>query len=465
MNVLIHSRSSRFFVLALFLLLISLPLTAVAALPEFTAVIKKTAPAVVNVSSRQWYANPNSLAGQPYADILQNLPGRSNTSVYRSQSLGSGFIVSADGYILTNAHVVEDADEVIVTLHNRKEYKADIIGTDKRTDLALLKINADHLPTVEFADSDKLQVGEWVLAIGSPFGLSESATSGIVSAIGRNLPSESYVPFIQTDVAINLGNSGGPLFNLDARVVGINSQIYSRTGGYMGLSFAIPSNLAQRILQQLKDKGQVTHGYLGVLVQDISADLAMSFGLSEPDGALVVEVLPGSPAARAGLFSGDVIVAFNRQAVRDSAALPPLVGVAEINQDSSISVIRSGQKKRIIVQIADLEAGSTPQKPRVQKTQARADPRFGLVVEDLDDVQRDQVKPYTGGVEVQSVVGDAARSAGIRKGDIVLAIDNVRVVDMQSFQQIIQALPAGKMTAVLVYRDGQALFVAVKSQD
>ena len=329
-------------------LLLMLPLLAVAhhaqalQLPGFTELIKETAPAVVNISTTQkvqsgmpelpeGFEIPDFPEDSPFGELFKYFfehggSGGVEPDMRDAKSLGSGSIISEDGYIMTNYHVIKDADEIIVRLNDHRELRAEVIGADQRSDIALVKIDASDLPVVKIGKSADLEVGEWVLAIGSPFGFDYSATAGIVSAKGRSLPKENYVPFIQTDVAINPGNSGGPLFNQDGEVVGVNSQIYSRTGGYMGLSFAIPIEVAMDVAEQLKTKGRVTRGWLGVLIQDVTHDLAESFGMDHPRGALVAKVLPDSPARAAGLQAGDVIVNFDGKDIRGSSSLPPIVG-------------------------------------------------------------------------------------------------------------------------------------------
>ena len=335
MNALLYR--SRHFLIG-FCLLSMFAATAVQArsLPDFVGLAKENSPAVVNISIKQHksasrfrhnFQMPDLPEDSPFNEFFKRFFDERQGSddeprEYETQSLGSGFIISDDGYILTNNHVVDEADEVIVRLSDRREFKAEVIGKDKRSDVALLKIAADNLPkVVQIGSTEDLEVGEWVLAIGSPFGFDHSVTSGIVSAKGRNLPSENYVPFIQTDVAINPGNSGGPLFNLDGEVVGVNSQIYSRTGGYMGLSFAIPIEMAMDVAEQLKTNGRVTRGWLGVLIQDVTRELADSFGMDHPKGALVARVMPDSPASVAGLQPGDVILEFNGMEITSSSKL------------------------------------------------------------------------------------------------------------------------------------------------
>ncbi|MFP6680949.1 MAG: Do family serine endopeptidase [Gammaproteobacteria bacterium] len=348
----------------------------IAGLPDFTDLVNENRAAVVNIGTigtrrparerpRMRKRDPGipgpEMPGEdsPLQDFFQRFfgeePPGGNGGAQRHSSLGSGFIISDDGYVISNYHVVREADQVIVRLSDRREYVAKVVGMDPRSDIAVLKVEADRpLPNLKLGKSSSLEVGEWVLAIGSPFGFDHSVTAGIVSAKGRSLPNENYVPFIQTDVAINPGNSGGPLFNLDGEVVGVNSQIYSRTGGFMGLSFAIPIDVVLDVYTQLRDKGSVTRGWLGVLIQDVTRELAESFQMKKPHGALVSKVLPDSPAAAAGFKAGDVIVEFNNQKIDTSASLPPLVGTAPVGGKTPVKVMREGSKKLLEVQIGEL---------------------------------------------------------------------------------------------------------------
>src|SRR4249920_3853300 len=313
-------------------LLFAVPVAAAAQLPDFTDLVEKQGPAVVNISTTQSVRNPllpqipNLQEDDPFYEFFRRFAPQPGPREFQSQSLGSGFIISQDGYILTNAHVVETADEITVKLTDKREFKAKVIGADRRTDIALIKIDAGGLPAVRFGDPTKLRVGEWVLAIGSPFGFENTVTAGIVSAKGRSLPQENYVPFIQTDVAVNPGNSGGPLFNLKGEVVGINSQIYSRTGGFMGLSFAIPIDVAMDISSQLRTAGRVSRGRIGVVIQEVTKELAESFGLPKPSGALVTGVEKGGPAEKGGVETGDIILRFDGKQVSASSDLPRIVG-------------------------------------------------------------------------------------------------------------------------------------------
>ncbi len=441
-------------------------------LPGFTGLVKEAGPAVVNISTTQKvqsrtqglpedFEMPNLPEGSPFGELFKYFFDQEDGDPgYRdAKSLGSGFIISADGYVLTNYHVVKDADEIIVRLNDRRELRGEVIGTDKRSDVALLKIDATDLPVAKIGTSSSLEVGEWVLAIGSPFGFDYSATAGIVSAKGRSLPRENYVPFIQTDVAINPGNSGGPLFNQEGEVVGVNSQIYSRTGGYMGLSFAIPIEVAMDVADQLKTTGRVSRGWLGVLIQDITLDLAESFGMKHPRGALVAKVLPDSPAQAAGIEVGDVIVRFDGKEVRDSASLPPIVGRTKVGVSIPVDVIRNRKQKVVKVKLGELPedaAVASADKPATDKTN-----RLGMSVAELSDEQRAELEVDTG-VLVTRLVDGAASRAGVHKGDIILSIDNKSVKNVEAFRKLVKGLPDNKSVAILVQRNGSPTFLALK---
>jgi serine protease Do len=441
-------------------------------LPGFTDLVKEAGPAVVNISTTQkvqsriqglpeGFEIPDMPEGSPFGELFKYFfEQEEGDPGYRdAKSLGSGFIISADGYVLTNYHVVKDADEIIVRLNDRRELRGEVIGADKRSDVALLKIDATDLPVAKIGTSGSLEVGEWVLAIGSPFGFDYSATAGIVSAKGRSLPRENYVPFIQTDVAINPGNSGGPLFNQEGEVVGVNSQIYSRTGGYMGLSFAIPIEVAMDVADQLKATGRVSRGWLGVLIQDITLDLAESFGMQQPRGALVAKVLPDSPAKAAGIEVGDVIVKFDGKEVKDSASLPPIVGRTRVGVFVPVDVIRGRKQQVIKVKLGELPEDATvasADKPAVDKTN-----RLGLGVSDLTDEQRAELE-VDAGVVVTRLVDGAASRAGVRTGDIILSIGNKSVKNVEKFQKLVEDLPGDKSVAVLVQRNGGPTFLAIR---
>lgn len=440
-----------------------------AQLPDFTELVEKNGPAVVNISTTQKAREPEPLAepqlpeGTPFDEFFKHFfQGPGGGFVPReSKSLGSGFIISSDGYVLTNHHVVKDADEIIVKLTDRRELEAKLIGSDPRTDVALLKVEASDLPVARIGSSKKLKVGEWVLAIGTPFGFDHSVTAGIVSAKGRSLPGDNYVPFIQTDVAINPGNSGGPLFNMDGKVVGMNSQIYSRSGGYMGLSFAIPMEVTMNVVEQLKAHGKVARGWLGVQIQDVTRELAESFAMSRPHGALVSRVVPDSPAEKAGLMIGDIIVEFNGQEIETSAELPPIVGMTPIDEQARVKIIRQGGKKTIVVTI-----GLLPDQEELQlasgKSKFKVVECIGLIISDLTAEQREQFQVIKGGVLVQKVQKGSAREAGIQRGDVILRIQNHVIQDAADFDQFVESLAAGSSVAVLIQRRGSPRFLAIK---
>jgi serine protease Do len=450
------------------------PYSLARALPEFTELVETFGPAVVNISTKQTSQSRRRLHGFSVPDLPEDSPLYDffrrffdeegpiphDDGYEQSRSLGSGFVISEDGYLLTDAHVVEDADEIIVRTSDRREFLAKLVGRDKRSDIALLKVDAHDLKPVKIGSAKDLKVGEWVLAIGSPFGFEHSATAGIVSAKGRSLPSENYVPFIQTDVAINPGNSGGPLFNLDGEVVGVNSQIYSRTGGFMGLSFAIPIEVAMDVVQQIKATGHVSRGWLGVLIQDVTHELAETFGMDQPKGALIAEVLPDSPAAKADLQVGDVIVRFDGKDVATSGALPPLVGTSRVNEPAKVEVLRQGRVDEVTVIIGELpEEGDLTAAEEPERTTAN---RIGLVVGDLDADQREQIGLGQGGVIVQEVKPGAAESAGIDPGDVILMLDNKKVEDAKQFGELLDSIEPGRAVAALIQRGDGRLFFAVR---
>ncbi|KAB7627692.1 DegQ family serine endoprotease [Alkalilimnicola sp. S0819] len=441
-------------------------------LPDFADLVEKHSAAVVNISTTQSVESPlsglqipNLPPDHPLRDFIDRFLGERELPPESrdAQSLGSGFIIDAGGYILTNYHVVRNASEVIVRLSDRREFVAELLGSDERTDLALLKIEANDLPVVTIGSASRLRVGEWVLAIGSPFGFDHSVTAGIVSAKGRNLPTENYVPFIQTDVAINPGNSGGPLFNLDGEVVGINSQIYSRTGGFMGLSFAIPVELAMDVAEQLKESGKVSRGWLGVMIQDVTRELAQSFGMSKPYGALVSQVMEGSPAARAGLQVGDVIVEYDGREISTSAALPPMVGRSAIGESVPVKVIREGKPRSLKVRIGELPeniGGSTSgmRGPVRGSEEAR---ELGLTLESLDQEQRETLALDGPGLLVVEVTSGPAQRAGILPGDVLLRINQRSVDSLEGFRELVRELPRGRPVPVLIQRDGAPRFLAL----
>lgn len=443
---------------------------ALSGLPDFTSLVKQNHKAVVNISTEQSIDADNDFPGLGDPDIDKRIEEyerdrRPTPSPFEGNGLGSGFIISSDGFVLTNNHVVEGADNVIVRLHDRRELRAKVVGTDPRSDIAVLKIDAQDLPTVVIGNSDELEVGEWVLAIGSPFGFDFSVTAGIVSATGRALPNENYVPFIQTDVAINPGNSGGPLFNLNGEVIGINSQIYSRTGSFMGLSFAIPIELAIDVANQLKTAGKVSRGWLGVHIQEVTMDLAESFGMNTAHGALVSSILPESPAARSSLEVGDVITHFDGKKVDKSSSLPPLVGRVPVNSDAQLRVVRKGKQISVTVNIGELPGQQELNQP--QNSGGAIQPNsLKLDVEPLDDATREQFGIDKGGVIVSRVISDGpADLAGIEPGDILLMVDNKPVDSPRDFGSAVRDLGSNKSVAVLVQRDSGPVFLALQLEE
>lgn len=439
-----------------------------AQLPEFEALFQRNRDAVVSVSatgSRRSELSPEDIPipeDSPFYDYFRRFfeqePGRPSPRRRPQSSVGSGFIISDDGYILTNAHVVEDTEIITVGLSDRRELTAEVVGTDPRSDVALLKVDASDLPRVDIGDPDSLRVGQWVMAIGSPFGFDHTATQGIISGLGRNLPSGNYVPFIQTDAAVNPGNSGGPLFNLDGQVIGINSQIYSRTGGYQGVSFAIPIDVAMDVVDQLRDTGRVVRGWLGVLIQEVTSELAAGFGLDRPRGALVGQVMADSPAEKAGLKAGDIIVAFNDESVATSGELPPLVGRVRPGNESTVTIIRDGDEQELTVTIEELPDNPT--------RQAAVEPepapnRLAITVEELSDEERAEGS----GVKVVEVEEGPAAEAGIRPGDIIVSLNKAEVENIEAFEQVAEELPIGKPFTVLIRRGDGTSFLAMTLPD
>ena len=440
-------------------------------LPDFTVLVEEAAPGVVNISTTRTVQRSSSpsaqgFGGQEIPEIFRHFfgdsfpapPSGGQGRSQERQSLGSGFIISEDGYVMTNAHVVQDADEILVRLNDRRELPAELIGSDVQTDVALLKIDASDLPVLTLGNSDELKVGEWVAAIGSPFGFDHSVTAGIVSAINRTLPQDAYVPFIQTDVAINPGNSGGPLFNLEGEVVGINSQIFTRSGGFMGLSFAIPINVAMDVASQLREDGQVNRGWLGVMIQPVSRDLAESFGMNEAIGALIADLDPEGPAAQGGLQAGDVILEVNGEEVDRSSTLPRLIGRVAPGSDVELTLMRDGE------QVTEtIELGSWPDAQGVeQASSSNNQMRLGVAVAEVDEATRERLN-ITGGVEVRQVEPDSvAAQAGLRPGDILVSLDHRSVASADELMRIVEALPTDRAIPLRLYRDGRSLFVALR---
>ncbi|MGP9767516.1 DegQ family serine endoprotease [Halomonas sp. AOP13-D3-9] len=437
-------------------------------LPDFTQLVEDAAPGVVNISTSRTIQRSSApgFGGQEIPEIFRHFfgdsfpapPSNGQGRTEERQSLGSGFVISEDGYVMTNAHVVQDADEILVRLNDRRELSAEVVGSDPQTDVALLKIDANDLPTLNLGDSDELKVGEWVAAIGSPFGFDHSVTAGIVSAINRTLPRDAYVPFIQTDVAINPGNSGGPLFNLDGEVVGINSQIFTRSGGFMGVSFAIPINVAMDVAEQLREDGRVNRGWLGVMIQPVSDDLAESFGMERANGALIADLDPEGPAAQGGLQAGDVILEVNGEEVERSSSLPRLIGKGAPGTEVELTLMRDGEQLT-----ESVELGSWPDAEQ-QTAQASSNnqARLGVMVAEIDDAMREQLN-IPGGVIVRQVEsGSVAAEAGIRSGDVLVSIDHRSVSSSDELVEIVEALPTDRAIPVRLFRDGRSLFVALR---
>ena len=445
-------------------------------LPDFTELVEGNRAAVVNISTTQRRTPPAARPQMPRGFEIPDLPedspfreffrrffGEGEIEEFDAQSLGSGFIISEDGFIISNNHVVRNADEVVVRLSDRREFTATVVGTDEASDVALLKIDAEGLPVVRIGTGYELKVGEWVLAIGSPFGFDHSVTAGIVSAKGRSLPRENYVPFIQTDVAINPGNSGGPLFNLDGQVVGVNSQIFSRTGGFMGLSFAIPIDVAMDVADQLREKGRVSRGWLGVLIQDVTRELAESFGMDKPQGALVARVLDGSPAERAGFEVGDIVLSFDGHSIERSSELPPIVGRTRAGREVGVGILRDGQAMTLQVTTDELPAEDEVQVAAAQGPDGVEATRLGIVVRDMTEEEGASVDAADRGVVVSSVsAGGPAERAGIREGDLILMLDNRKVANGDDFSRLVAELRQGKAVSVLVQREGNPVFLALK---
>lgn len=439
------------------------PLAAAASsLPDFTQLVAQASPAVVNITATQQL--PSGLPSRPQQEVPELFQRFFREYERRSTprpSTGSGFLISTDGYVLTNHHVVEDAEEIVVALSDRREREAELIGADPVSDLALLKIDAIDLPVVSIGSSEALKVGEWVVAIGSPFGFELSVTAGIVSAKGRSLPDEmgNYVPFIQTDVAINPGNSGGPLFDLKGKVVGINSQIFTRSGGFMGLSFAIPIDVAMEVVEQLKDKGQVSRGWLGVQIQRVDRDLAESFGLDRAAGALVTRVFADSPAEEAGIREGDIITEFGGRAIDLSSDLPHVVGRFKAGTDTEVRVVRTGESLTLSVKVGELEADRVAAASAVEM-QPKGN-QLGIIVRDLSDSERQSLEAPRG-VLVTSVSEGPGKTANLAPGDVITTVNSQWVDTVTDFETLIDALPAGTAVPVRVIRARQPQYIAIK---
>jgi len=452
---------------------------AVAGLPDFADLAERAGPAVVNIRTtervkpgqggmpgseeeemqeffRRFFGVPMPRPQPERAPRNRRQAPQQEEEVPRG--VGSGFIISPDGFVLTNAHVVDGADDVYVTLTDKREYKAKIIGVDKRTDVAVVKIEGSNLPRLMIGDPNKLRVGEWVIAIGSPFGLDNTVTAGIISAKARD--TGEYLPLIQTDVAVNPGNSGGPLINLRGEVVGINSQIYSRSGGYMGISFAVPIDEAMRVAEQLRSTGRVTRGRIGVQIGEVTKDVAESLGLARAQGALIQRVEPGSPAEKGGLEAGDIILRFNGTTIEKSSDLPRLVGATKPGTRATLSVWRKGASKDVTLTIAELEAEKLAKKDERKAKPEQVANALGLVVSDLSDTQKKELR-VDGGVIVDAAEGPAARS-GLRAGDVILQLNNNDVRDARQFNALVAKLEPKKIAVVLVRRGDASQFVPIR---
>ena len=444
-------------------------------LPDFTELVERNRMGVVNISTTRRRRAPDDRPQAPRGFKMPDLPedspfreffhrffGEGEIEKFNGQSLGSGFIISQDGFIISNNHIVRNADEVIVRLSDRREFKAQIIGADERSDITLLKIDADGLPIVRLGIGYELKVGEWVLAIGSPFGFDHSVTAGIVSAKGRSLPFEDYVPFIQTDVAINPGNSGGPLFNLEGEVVGVNSQIISRTGGFMGLSFAIPIDVAMDVAQQLRKKGRVSRGWLGIMIQDVTRELAESFEMAKPQGALIARVIANSPADRATLEVGDVVLSFDGRTIERSFDLPPIVGRTQVGREVPVEILRDGKAMTLRVTTEELADEKILKVAIANAPKGAQAEKLGLAVRDLNSEERASLNIADQGVFVSNVSQGPGRKAGVRQGDLILMLNNEKVSNSEHFIRLVGALPNAKSVSILVQRQGSPIFLALK---
>jgi len=468
-------RNPRLTVLLLGLLMISCKPQA-QTLPDFTGMAEKHGAAVVNIStvrSSDAGSMREQLQGQ-LPDFLEDFMGERFGDQFggprpapKARSMGSGFIISEDGYVLTNYHVIAKAEKVNVQLRDRRELEAEVVGTDQQSDLALLKVDASGLPTVKIGSSEALQVGQWVMAIGAPFGFENTITKGIVSAKGRSLPNENYVPFIQTDAAVNPGNSGGPLFNMEGEVIGVNSQIVSRSGGFNGLSFAVPIDMAMNVVEQLKEHGKVTRGWLGVMIQEVDRELAESFDMDRPRGALVAQVMSDSPAQKAGFKPGDIVIAFNGRSIETSSKLPHIVGRLEPGSEAEAVILREGNRKSLDVTVGELPEDMAQRQPGAGgggggESSARSS--LGLTVEPLSDAELQQLE-VPQGVKVTGIDEGSAARAGIRPGDVIVTLASQPVTDPERFHELAGSLEPGVSAPVLVSRNGNPRFLALRKPE
>ena len=441
-------------------------------LPDFTKLVEENNASIVNISTTREGNLPknhpqlendelNKFFERFFGDKLPNAPRQRNT-----QSLGSGFIYSSDGYIVTNHHVIKNAKKIIVKLNNKTELTAKVVGSDEQSDIALLKVKAKNLQPVKIGNSEDIKVGQWVLAIGSPFGFESTVTAGIVSAKGRSLPNGNYVPFIQTDVAINPGNSGGPLFDLSGKVVGVNAQIFTRSGGFMGLSFAIPIHVAEDVINQLKKNGKVVRGWLGVYIQEVTDNLAKSFGMKKPMGALISKIIPDGPAEKSDLKVGDIILEFNNKKILNSSDLPPIVGSSKVGKRVDVKVLRSGKEMTI-----KFKVGKLPDQMQIQAKSDNSEPNkksniniLGMDITNITSEMKKNLKlKDTNGVFVKKVIKEPAVSASLAAGDIIKQIAGVNVLDVNQFQKVVSRLSKGNFVSLLVRKaNNSSVYLAIK---
>ena len=443
-------------------------------LPDFTKLVEDNKASIVNISTVRKKNNSNSvnpdIQNEELNDFLKKFFGDkgfeepNKKKPKRSQSMGSGFVYSSNGYIITNHHVIADADQIIVKLNDKRELDAKLIGSDPSSDIALLKIKAKNLKPVKIGKSENVKVGQWVLAIGSPFGFESTVTAGIVSAIGRSLPNDNYVPFIQTDVAINPGNSGGPLFNLNGEVIGINAQIFSRSGGFMGLSFAIPMDVADNVVTQIKKSGKVSRGWLGVYIQEVTNNLAKSFGMKNPSGALISKIISGGPASKSDLKVGDIILKFDNKKIDTSSSLPPIVGNTRVGKNVNIEILRNGKRKKIKFKVEELPVQTASKNIKKNNPKKISKNILGMTIENMSDEDRKILGIDNNlGVKVKEVSGNPAYESGLLKNDIIYQISGKNVMNVKQFEGIIKKMKKGDFASLLVRRSqGNSIYLAIK---
>ena len=443
-------------------------------LPDFTKLVEDNKASIVNISTVRKKNNSNSvnpdIQNEELNDFLKKFFGDkgfeepNKKKPKRSQSMGSGFVYSSNGYIITNHHVIADADQIIVKLNDKRELDAKLIGSDPSSDIALLKIKAKNLKPVKIGKSENVKVGQWVLAIGSPFGFESTVTAGIVSAIGRSLPNDNYVPFIQTDVAINPGNSGGPLFNLNGEVIGINAQIFSRSGGFMGLSFAIPMDVADNVVTQIKKSGKVSRGWLGVYIQEVTNNLAKSFGMKNPSGALISKIISGGPASKSDLKVGDIILKFDNKKIDTSSSLPPIVGNTRVGKNVNIEILRNGKRQKIKFKVEELPVQTASKNIKKNNPKKISKNILGMTIENMSDEDRKILGIDNNlGVKVREVSGNPAYESGLLKNDIIYQISGKNVMNVKQFEGIIKKMKKGDFASLLVRRSrGNSIYLAIK---